>query len=87
MARWEGGDFIESMSFFGCSGHMWFEGCRKVVRSGCCPAEAAGTKRKIQETKGLSSFVSLVNIRSEAVCASVLTAWLSDNCRGRGGWW
>lgn len=60
---------------------VWFEGCRRVVWSGCCPAEAAGTTRKIQETRGLSDFVMLFNIRSEVVCASVLAAWQSDNCR------
>lgn len=60
---------------------VWFAGCTKVVWSGCCLAEEAGTTRKIQETRGLSRFVTRVNIRSEVAHASVPTAWQSDNCR------
>lgn len=65
---------------------VWLEECRKVVWSGCCPA-GAGTTRKIEETRGLSDFVSLVKIRSEVVHSLVLMAWQSDNCRSRGGGW
>lgn len=57
---------------------VWFEGCRKVVWSGCCPAEGAGTSRRIQEIGVSSDFVALVNIRSEVAHASVLTAWQSE---------